>query len=134
VTSPINGAKFVAPASMTIAASAVAASGSITKVAFYSGSTLLGTDTTSPFSFAWNNVPAGTYVLTAVVTDSQSLSTKSPGVTITVRAARKQTARRQSDLAGQRRHVPTVCDDYRGGAGQRNRWNDQQCRAVPRRE
>jgi hypothetical protein len=87
VTSPISGAKFAAPASMTITASAVAASGSIKRVAFYSGGTLLGTDTASPFSFAWNNVPAGTYVLTAVATDTQNLSTVSTGVTITVSTA-----------------------------------------------
>jgi hypothetical protein len=30
--------------------------GSVAKVEFFNGTTLLGTDTTSSYSFAWNNV------------------------------------------------------------------------------
>ena len=33
--------------------------GSVTQVAFYAGSALLGTDTTAPFTFSWTNVPVG---------------------------------------------------------------------------
>ena len=36
------------------------------RVEFYNGTTLLGSDTTAPYSFTWANVPAGTYSLRAV--------------------------------------------------------------------
>jgi len=108
VSSPINGAKFVAPASITITASAFSSSGSIKKVAFYSGSTLLGTDITAPFSFAWSKVPAGTYVLTAVATDSQNLSTKSTGITISVATATPPVVSLTSPLNGAKFSSPAT--------------------------
>ena len=44
-----------------LGATAADVDGSVTQVAFYAGSTLLGVDTTSPYTFSWNNVPAGDY-------------------------------------------------------------------------
>src|SRR5690606_10383643 len=58
--------------------------GSITKVEFYAGSMLLGQDTSSPYSYSWTNVPAGTYNLTAKAYDNRSGVTTSNAVTITV--------------------------------------------------
>ena len=55
---------------MALAATASDIGGTIAKVAFYAGTTLLATDTASPFSFSWANVPVGTYVLKAVATDN----------------------------------------------------------------
>lgn len=49
--------------------------GQVTRVEFYNGVTLLGTDTTAPFSFDWNNVAAGTYNVTARATDNKGAST-----------------------------------------------------------
>jgi hypothetical protein len=34
------------------------------------GVRLLGTDTTSPYNFSWNNVAAGSYTLTTKATDN----------------------------------------------------------------
>ena len=85
ITAPANGATFVAPATIPIAATATAGSGAtISKVEFFNGTTLLGTDTTSPYSFTWSNVAAGSYSLTAKVTDSQGLTASSAPVAITV--------------------------------------------------
>jgi chitinase len=56
----------------------------MSKVEFYKGTTLLGTDTTSPYSFAWSSVAAGTYSLTAVAYDTAGAKTTSSVVTITV--------------------------------------------------
>jgi len=53
-------------------------------VDFYSGNTLLGTDTASPYTFTWSNVAAGNYVLTAVATDNSGATTTSSAVSITV--------------------------------------------------
>ncbi|MEO6327976.1 MAG: Ig-like domain-containing protein [Ginsengibacter sp.] len=84
ITSPLNNANFKAPASITITATAADAGGSITKVQFYNGTTLLGTDVTSPYTFTWGNVAIGTYTLTAKATDNTSLVTTSSPIKISV--------------------------------------------------
>lgn len=70
ITSPANNASFTAPASITIQATASDSDGTIAKVEFYQGTTKLGEDTASPFSYAWTNVAAGSYSLTAKATDN----------------------------------------------------------------
>jgi regulation of enolase protein 1 (concanavalin A-like superfamily) len=84
LTGPANGATFTAPASVSLTATASDSDGSIAKVEFYSGTTLLGTDTTAPYSLAWSSVVAGTYSLTAVAYDNLGLKTTSVARTITV--------------------------------------------------
>jgi hypothetical protein len=85
ITSPANNASFTAPASITINANASdTAPGTVSSVAFYNGSTLLGTDTSSPYSFVWSNVAAGTYTLTTRATDNQGAVGTSAAITITV--------------------------------------------------
>jgi endoglucanase Acf2 len=84
ITSPANNATFTAPASITINATASDPGGSITSVAFYNGSTLLGTDTSSPYSYTWSNVAAGSYTITARATDNGGLIGTSSAVNITV--------------------------------------------------
>jgi Big-like domain-containing protein len=82
ITSPANNASFTAPATITINASASDSDGSVSKIDFYQGTTLLGTDTTSPYSFAWNSVVAGTYSLTAKATDNNNAVTTSSAITV----------------------------------------------------
>jgi len=84
LTAPASGASYTAPASVSITASAADADGSITKVEFYNGSTLLGTSTASPYSYSWTSVAAGTYSLTAKATDNGGAATTSSAVSITV--------------------------------------------------
>jgi len=84
ITSPANGASFVAPANITINASASDSNGSVTRVDFLRGSTLIGSDTTAPYTVTWSSVPAGTYPLTAVAYDNGGASTASAAVTVTV--------------------------------------------------
>jgi len=86
ITAPANNASFVAPASVTINANATTTQGTITQVEFYNGATLLGTDTTSPYSFAWSNVAAGNYTLTAKAIGSNGTSTTSAPIAIVVTA------------------------------------------------
>jgi parallel beta-helix repeat protein len=87
LTSPVNSATFAASASVTIGASAIDTDGTISKVDFYNGSTLLGTDNTSPYTFTWNNVSAGNYSITAKATDNSSLVSASAAVAISVYTA-----------------------------------------------
>ncbi|MFN3405925.1 MAG: cellulase family glycosylhydrolase [Cytophagaceae bacterium] len=84
VTSPSNQASFTAPASITINASASDPDGSIAKVEFFNGSVKLGEDLTSPYSYSWNNVAAGSYTITARATDNAGATTTSAGISITV--------------------------------------------------
>ncbi len=84
LTSPANNASFSAPASITIAAAASDADGSVSTVQFFQGTTLLATDATAPFSYSWTGIPAGTYTLTAKATDNEGASTSSSAIMITV--------------------------------------------------
>ncbi|OGB95057.1 MAG: hypothetical protein A3G82_07580 [Burkholderiales bacterium RIFCSPLOWO2_12_FULL_67_210] len=87
LTAPAAGAQFTAPASITLTAEAADSDGTVASVAFYSGATLLGTDTTAPYSFSWADVPAGIYSLTARATDDDGATTTSAAVNVTVSAA-----------------------------------------------
>ncbi|MHB9024114.1 MAG: Ig-like domain-containing protein [Armatimonadota bacterium] len=89
ITSPSEGALYTtAPATVPITANAADADGSVSKVDFYQGTTLIGTDTNSGdgWSFNWTDVPAGSYTLTAVATDNLNLPTTSAPVHIRVNA------------------------------------------------
>ncbi|MFM1769708.1 MAG: Inner spore coat protein [Verrucomicrobiota bacterium] len=84
LTNPASGASFNAPATVSLQANATDFEGAVASVAFYQNGSLLGTDTTAPFSFAWNSVAAGSYTLVAVATDSLGLAATSAPVSITV--------------------------------------------------
>ncbi|NLK82420.1 MAG: carbohydrate-binding protein, partial [Bacteroidales bacterium] len=56
----------------------------ITKVAFYNGNTKLGEKTSSPFTYSWNNVAAGSYTITAEATDNRGNTARSEAVTVRV--------------------------------------------------
>ena len=58
MTSPTAGASFTAGDNVTLQATASDSDG-ISKVEFYRGSTLIGTDTTSPYSVVWSGATAG---------------------------------------------------------------------------
>ncbi|MBC7485254.1 MAG: RICIN domain-containing protein [Cytophagaceae bacterium] len=83
ITSPANNAGFTAPASITINATA-GDDGSIAKVDFYNGTTWIGTNTATPYSFTWPSVASGTYAITALATDNRGGVTLSSAVTVKV--------------------------------------------------
>jgi gliding motility-associated-like protein len=87
ITSPSNNSSVEYGSQISISANATDATGTITKVEFYNGSNKLGEDSSSPFTFQWSNVAAGTYSLTAKASDDKGLSTNSSIVNITVQAA-----------------------------------------------
>jgi hypothetical protein len=84
VTSPASGAIFAEPASVTVTADAADRDGAISLVEFYAGTSLIGSDTTAPYSVIWNNVAAGSYSLTAKATDNAGATATSSPVNITV--------------------------------------------------
>ena len=71
---------------MGITAAASDSDGSVTKVDFYVGTQLVGTDTSSPYSAAWSNVAAGSYSLTAVARDNAGGTRTSGAIAVTVTA------------------------------------------------
>lgn len=87
LTAPTPGGSAAAPATINLAANASESDGSIQRVEFYQGGTLLGTDTGAPYTFAWTGAPAGSYLLTAKAYDNQGAATTSTAVTFTVNAA-----------------------------------------------
>ncbi|MBI5387313.1 MAG: hypothetical protein HZA90_21845 [Verrucomicrobia bacterium] len=112
--SPANGATFVAPADIRLAASAEDPDGWVSTVEFFEGTNSLGLVTNFPwivelarlpdlngavlsglgttplpippvFRLWWSNAPAGQYVLTAVATDNEGGSRRSVPIEISVR-------------------------------------------------
>jgi Domain of unknown function (DUF1929)/Bacterial Ig domain len=88
ITSPANGAIFPWKPTITITATATDSDGTVTMVEFRDGTTLLGQDTTAPYSFTWRNVSPGAHVLTARATDNSGAATTSSQVNITVNRKR----------------------------------------------
>jgi hypothetical protein len=79
ITSPTHGSQFNVGGSVTIQATASDEDGqAISKVDFVAynseaGSVPLGSDTTAPYEFTWNNLPLGTWSINAYPTDELGL-------------------------------------------------------------
>jgi hypothetical protein len=85
ITSPASGAIFSWKPTITITATASDPGGSVTKVEFRDGTTVVGQDTSAPYAFTWRNAPSGTHSLTARATDNAGAATTSSAVGITVK-------------------------------------------------
>ena len=88
LTSPANNASFTAPATITLTANASDADGSIAKVEFYQGSSLIGSDSNGAdgWNISWTQIPAGNYTFTAKASDNAGASSTSAGVSVGVSA------------------------------------------------
>jgi RHS repeat-associated protein len=84
LTAPANNATFTAPATINLSATASDSDGTVSKVEFFQGTTLIATVTTSPYTATWSNVATGVYSLTAKATDNLNAVTTSTPVAITV--------------------------------------------------
>jgi plastocyanin/uncharacterized protein (DUF2141 family) len=92
ITNPTSGTVFIAPANVTVQASASDSNGTVTNVQFRIGSTVLTNKAAAPFSAVTNNLPAGSYTLSAIASDNLGAKTTNsvniivdapPSVTIT---------------------------------------------------
>ena len=79
-----NNGRYAAPATVNLTATVSEKGGTISRVDFYNGTTLLGSSNTSPYTFSWNNVPAGSYSLTAEAYDNNGIETTSSAISINV--------------------------------------------------
>jgi hypothetical protein len=84
ITSLADGAAFAWKPTITVTATASDPDGNVTKVEFRDGTTVLGQDTSAPYSFTWRNVKSGGHTLTARATDNAGAVTPSGPVGITV--------------------------------------------------
>lgn len=73
--------------SLTLSATAADADGSVSKVDFFSGTTLLGSATAAPYQLSWTPPAAGTYALTARATDNAGASTTCAPLALSVTAS-----------------------------------------------
>ena len=100
LTSPVTGASYVAPATISLSASASDADGSIKKVEFYNGTQLLAIDSLAPYGYNWNNVSVGNYSLTAKAFDNALESTVSSPINIVVNANQAPTVSLTAPISG----------------------------------
>ncbi len=85
LTAPTTGTSVAVGAATTLTATATpVAPATVTKVDFFAGSTLVGTSLTAPFSTTWTPASAGSFSLTARVTDSNGAVATSSAVAVTV--------------------------------------------------
>jgi hypothetical protein len=83
LTSPAAGS-YGMPATLTLAATATDGDGSVARVEFYRGGTLIGQDTSSPYTYTWSGAAEGTHVLTAKAFDNLGMAATSAAVSVTV--------------------------------------------------
>jgi hypothetical protein len=85
ITTPGANATYVAPASIMVSATAADQDGNVGVVEFYNGTQKLFEDTDgAPYTFVWENAPAGVHVLTAKATDNLGSFTVSAPVEVIV--------------------------------------------------
>lgn len=69
LTSPANGAAFLAHQDIPLQADASDSDDAIQKVSFWANDHLLGVVTNSPYTLVWSNAPAGLFLLRATAVD-----------------------------------------------------------------
>jgi hypothetical protein len=88
IESPLEGTIFAAGSNIGLSAKATDSDGTLSKVEFFAGATLVGTATTpgpdNIYSVTWNNVASGAYALKARATDNANGFTDSTIVNINV--------------------------------------------------
>ena len=84
VSAPQIGSVFASPGAFSIDATAADAGGSVSRVDFYQGSTLIGTDATPPYSLPVSGLSEGAYIYTVMATDNLNATTASVPIGVTV--------------------------------------------------
>ena len=87
IYAPADASTFSAPANIAISATASELNGPIAKVEFFANGVKVGEKDTLQYGMAWNNVPAGNYLLTAVATDASGNTAVSAPVYVTVQSS-----------------------------------------------
>ncbi len=124
ITSPANNTLFVAPATVTVRATAADTDGSVILVEFFDGATPMGTVPTTPGSSTYSvtlaNLATGTHTLTARAIDNLGATAISSAVTIMVNSAAAQIYYIHPD------HLNTPRAVYDGQQNLVWRWDNQE--------
>ena len=86
LSAPAANASVAQGTAITVSANAADGDGSVARVEFYDGSTLIGSDTSAPYAISWTNAATGTHTLTARAFDNAGASTTSATVMLSVTA------------------------------------------------
>lgn len=86
IVAPYPGATYLAPAAIAVEAQAWDSDGSISKVEFFRGGSLIGMATNAPYAMVWDGAEAGRYYLSARATDNIGGVTDSAVVGVVVEA------------------------------------------------
>ena len=108
ISAPATGSSYVAPATINMTAVTFDSDGTVTKVDYYRGTTLIGTSTTAPYAVSWNSAAAGTYSLTAKATDDKGGVTTSPVVSVVVKVNALPTVALTSPVSNQNFAAPGI--------------------------
>ncbi|MFD4635676.1 glycoside hydrolase family 48 protein [Lentzea sp. NPDC058436] len=84
LTAPASGSSYTVGAQIPLAATAQDTDGTVAKVDFYAGDTLIATDTSSPYTGTWTSAPAGDHSITARATDNRGATTTSAPAAVKV--------------------------------------------------
>jgi len=71
ITNPVEGDIFISPATIPLQATASDEDGTVSKVEFFNGNTLLFSDKSAPYAYEWPDVTEGEYTIRAVATDNE---------------------------------------------------------------
>jgi subtilisin family serine protease/regulation of enolase protein 1 (concanavalin A-like superfamily) len=86
LSAPLDGTAYSEGQTFTIAATAADSDGSIARVDFFAGVSMIGTATQAPYNVAVSNASPGTYAITAVASDNAGSQTRSDAATVTIGA------------------------------------------------
>jgi hypothetical protein len=85
MTSPIKGASYEMPPSVTFQASTLLSGGTVQRVDYFrSGFGKLGTATTPPYTFSWSNPPKGSHTVYALMVDDKNVTRQSQQISFSV--------------------------------------------------
>ncbi len=84
LTAPTNGASFITPVDVSLAAAVTPTNDLVALVEFFAGVNKLGEVAAAPWAFTWSNAPPGAFALTAVATESGGILHTSAPVNVTL--------------------------------------------------
>jgi RHS repeat-associated protein len=88
LTAPSPGSVVAGPSgTLSLAATASDADGSVARVEFYANGSLIAADTAAPYAHTWSGVSPGTYAITAKVIDNDGTAATSSAASVRVNAA-----------------------------------------------
>jgi endo-1,4-beta-D-glucanase Y len=87
INTPSDNSSFKQGASVSFSATTTVSSGSIAKVEYYDGTTLLGSSTTSPYTFSTTTLAGGNHVITARAYQGSTVVAESGGINILITGA-----------------------------------------------